>query len=309
MVNRSPLSKILLVAIGAALILTLTESCGKKSPDPAVDALFSAPGGVSVHRSVPENERTLLSGDLEALTERNFPSLSPRLTEILDLAQPSITGSELLDWLSARFKIVVGQEYSANTRLSVSSLDGAQPRVAHLQSRDGEKPKTMMRNYGAELYRWSRDNSVLLSVDLDAKKIPIYSPRVGLILAESIFSANDYRINGIAPESLGLRLARIACYFHEARHSDGNGENVGFMHVKCPPGHDYEGVLQCDTASNGPFALEASLLAAFYDNCDTCTTMEKQRIIILLRDARNRLLMDQLQKVDPRPEGFAGVSP
>jgi len=315
------ISFLLVGVVCATLLAVLMEGCGKSKPDeepPASGAVFSAPGGVQLHKTMPEADRALLRGDLEFLEQNQFLTLDAQLTENLGLSAQPFSGKAMLDWLSERFKIVVGADFAVDSNLSAESLNGVTPQtlgrvapwsVMDLDPSGKEEGATMMVNYGAQLYLWGRKYSALVYADLGGRKLKIYSPRVGLILSDSLFSSGFYHEEGYAKELRGFRMGRIACYFHEARHSDGNGENIGFRHAECPAGHSYAGKNQCDTATNGPFGIEASMLRTFIKNCDECSAVERQRLRLLESDARDRLLGGNLKKKDPRPEALSGIGP
>ena len=102
-------------------------------------------------------------------------------------------------------------------------------------------------------------------------------------------------------DSLGNSLLRLSVLFHEARHSDGNGQYAAFPHATCASG-DYQGLAACEENLNGPYAVQAILLRYFYSGCTNCTDTEKQGLLLALSDFQSRLQPDAVYH-DSRPEG------
>jgi hypothetical protein len=95
-------------------------------------------------------------------------------------------------------------------------------------------------------------------------------------------------------------LQRLATYFHEARHSDGNRKTLGFTHTECPEGHEYEGEPACDNLHNGSYAIEAFVLLELTKNCRLCTTGQKEKLkfeVASLLDRIQKLASNRFQQV------------
>lgn len=99
-----------------------------------------------------------------------------------------------------------------------------------------------------------------------------------------------YLMNKIDESAMANSLGRMAVFFHEARHSDGNGKSLGFFHAVCPSGHDFQGSYACDRNLNGPYSIGAQMMKEFIKNCDECSVSEKEQMRLRYLDSMNRVL-------------------
>ena len=142
------------------------------------------------------------------------------------------------------------------------------------------KGQIVMSNMGLAFYLNGKIENRRVVVDLvDIGPVRIESPRTGLLqVGEGLFSLYKRRIT----QNVLKGIFRVSTLFHEARHSDGHGATLGFLHAKCPTGHDFEGLYACDASTNGPYTvgalMEKNLLAACGDSC----TMQTKQIIQML---------------------------
>lgn len=94
-----------------------------------------------------------------------------------------------------------------------------------------------MTNIGAVLYQTGKDMGDLYSFRMDGiGSVVVKSPRTGILKIGSIYFNELYEDDSMSASSLKFihSLYRMATLFHEARHSDGHGDSLGFFHVKCP---------------------------------------------------------------------------
>ncbi len=132
--------------------------------------------------------------------------------------------------------------------------------------------------------------------------IEVRGPRVGIIqIGEALFSSS-YDSGSKGQDAAVNSLRRISTYFHEARHSDGNGTHAGFPHAKCTEG-TYANEYACEQYLNGPYMLQSTLLDSFYNSCSSsdCDSTDKETLRLLTADKKSRLVSGAAYK-DPTPE-------
>lgn len=166
-----------------------------------------------------------------------------------------------------------------------------------------------MLNFGSAIYSATKQtlNSISAVGPVEAvmqignESIVINSPRVGVLQLGEIYRHHE-RIKGFSGDidSLKNSLLRLSTFFHEARHSDGNGENVGFSHVKCDSG-DFRGKVACDDSSNGAYTVSKVVLQSLLSSCSDCDIKEKKEIELWISDLSLRVNSNAKEK-DPRPE-------
>ena len=137
-------------------------------------------------------------------------------------------------------------------------------------------------------------------------RVPITSPRTGIIqIGDGLFHDGFFR-EELPKDSVVRKVFRIQTFFHEARHSDGTGKSIGFLHALCPPGHAYAGVNACDRNSNGPYTVGALMIEQLEKACPNCSTLEKETLQMLKLDGRSRIIPQKdgqpAQKWDAAPE-------
>lgn len=138
--------------------------------------------------------------------------------------------------------------------------------------------------------------------EVDGKKIPIRSTRVGLIQLGDGFT-KDRTPSGQVIDS----LFRVGTLVHEARHSDCSGglpervviehrgglpisdRSCGHIHTICPPGHEYAGNSSCEAHPWGAYAVEAVLFQAVAEACEGCSSKQKQAAKLMALDRLSRL--------------------
>jgi hypothetical protein len=99
---------------------------------------------------------------------------------------------------------------------------------------------------------------------------------------------------------------RAETLFHEARHSDGHGKTLGFLHAKCPSYHDYAGLPACDLSTNGPYTIGALMFKYIMDStADKSTEKTKKIQQLIYLDIANRTL--STSSLVQSPETAAGT--
>ena len=156
-------------------------------------------------------------------------------------------------------------------------------------------PGAKARNLGMHLYDYDKNYGqdlayIFNDADYDPPRrrlIPIITPRVGLLLlGEDFFSGSltspfRHRVNGIL---------RVHLLLHEARHSDGQGEQQGYPHDRCPAGHDYEFIYQCDSSSKGPHTVSANFLRYAIRHCHKCDEVDQTILRAVLASVEGHIL-------------------
>lgn len=291
----------------------LISACGKKNssdnpleggntPPPTTPATPGAPStptvqGLTYDTSVSESDKALIEQDFNTINSLNITSTDYKY--ILGINDFSAT--TLKKWLLDRTKYIVGKNYSRPALAQVVETRDYKP-SSIAASLDAETTiVTLMKNVGAEAYLDGKGKSKVFSLPINGIPIVVKSPRVGIIqLGEGHFSVN--RVPGTDLSSLANRLLRLAVLFHESRHTDGNGANAAFPHLKCTSG-DYAGSYACEANTNGPYMVEWVLLKHFKTQCTTCSSTELGVLQTKITDKLNRLV-EGYKMSDATPEGI-----
>lgn len=287
------------VVVILTLSLIVLVGCQKKNNTSG----FSGRLGIVLDSSVPEAERELIDLDLFRLSEVNLNSASSRDLQILGVQ--AFSGSQLTSWLRTRVSFIVGEDFDYGEQANIVGTQTYRPQIfsASLLSEDEIEQNsliTIMINIGGALYRYGKRNNQVLTLDVGGQRIYVKSPRVGVIqIGEGLFSA--WSVKSSARDALANSLIRLSVFFHEARHSDGNGDNVTFPHAICPDGHDYAGNYSCDSAANGPYVVDSVMLRNLRNACAGCSNTEIQTFKSFEADALDRMLPGSWDK-DIRPE-------
>jgi hypothetical protein len=264
--------------------------------------------GLTFHSSVPVEQRVLLSADLRSLSKMVFSTSTEgrNLTKLIELKD--LDGFAIHNWIINRSRYVVGENFDVRKdqiidggefkyELPTASRKMPPHALGSGENTDG-KFSTDMINIGTIIYLHGKELGRLEGIDFDGTPLFFTSPRVGLIkIGGGLFNADDDIGD---PASDAFRLKRLAILVHESRHSDGHGKTLGFKHVICPAGHDYEGLAGCDRSSNGPYALGSAFLSATIDTCENCTDIQKEALRGEAIDYAGRVVAsdDDFQKIE-----------
>lgn len=232
-------------------------------------------------------QRELLILDLQRL--RSVIQVGPHANLQRALSLPRVSRESLVSWLEKRVRTVVrdlNDDYSNvlyYTKYSEVKIGSA-------------GAFEVAKNQGALLYVTGKMRGELKGVSLPGfkKNFPVKTPRIGYIMySPRMFAvAKNYGIED--PKSLAASLFRLSSFwFHEARHSDGNGDNVGFLH------HEVDGV-DYDVFRNGPYAINGYMAEMLAENCDQCTPREKGGLREMASDCLDLVLSHQW--ASPRQE-------
>jgi hypothetical protein len=231
-------------------------------------------------------------------------------------------GAKLSTWLNERLSYIVAADYDPIRDMNYSIIGKVEKsKLASPVSRntiigyeelyqapDEDKAFVVMSNVGTSLYMIGLKYKYLLGTKLETysmgvEGIVIDSPRVGIAkIGEGLFRKRfsaEQKIKYNLDEDTVKRIsrgARITTYLHEARHSDGSGENLGMGHSKCPTKHDYAGHYACEDSVNGPYGINAAVNFENYANCieESCTEIEQTYSEILLADSCSRIVQSDV---------------
>ncbi|NBP13527.1 hypothetical protein EBU95_03895 [bacterium] len=278
----------ILALIAVSLVFLFSIGCQKLS-----SSGFQSQFGVFLDSSVTELQKELIEKDLVNIRNVNVNSVNDQDLEILGLN--SFNGGELSGWLKSRVKYIAGESFDYQEQAFIIDDHGYLPEVFEQQN-----VVTVMSNVGGGLYRYGKFNSVLIGINIAGHEFQIKSPRSGIIkIGEGLFSV--IQITQSAPDSLANSFLRLHVFFHEGRHSDGNGNNAAFPHESCPSWHDYYGYYACDQSLNGPYTVGALILKNLQKACIGCSNAEIQTMKAIQADSEYRVLPGSALK-DARPE-------
>ncbi|MCC2678460.1 MAG: hypothetical protein K0R29_1036 [Pseudobdellovibrio sp.] len=247
---------------------------------------------------LPAQQKQTVLADLAALNRLQFKDSDGRAALLFGT---SMNSENLKQWLAARSQYIVSENFNYSASVKVVTPNFIYPNADVLPYREVAPPPrrqnepsrivTVMTNVGAQVYIQGKKSKSLMSADIAGiGTVNITSPRTGLFkigagLFTSLISDSGSYI------SFGNSLRRLAVYFHEARHSDGNGKSLGFLHAPCPENKGaLAGHYACDRNQNGPYTIEGTFLRSALDNCKDCSRREKEAIRNIYADKFNRVV-------------------
>jgi len=229
----------------------------------------------------PWNSSKEITKDLPTLL-KDF--LSVRMHYILDVEHP-IAG------LTVNRESINRRRFLSYDDLELESFDHLfqPPTFSNRMTAVEGQGNTVMSNIGTLLYISGKDtaNRVTLNVS-GVGKVRIDSPRVGIFKIGRTFFSSIYDEHEGASDFLHQAF-RLTTMFHESRHEDGNASSLGFLHIVCPEGHAYQGLVACDLPSNGPYRLGALILESIKNSCHDCSPGLKDALEILRNDNLYRI--------------------
>lgn len=282
----------------------------------AASALTQAKADIVLSAKISPQYKKLLQRDMVALDNLKFQPADEETLMLMDL--PALNSQTAKEWLEKRVSYVIEEDALTvlkllfkktifedrkesnfpNASILPYGMDPANAAPAK-KSKKEEEPKavTVMANIGAALYYGGKTEGKVYGMKISrgflkkAIKVPVESPRTGIIqVGEGLF-LDRLSINRTNPNALSNSINRLATFFHEARHSDGNGSSLSFFHASCPAGHDYAGVAACDENLNGPYTVGAVMTAEMLKACEeNCSPTEKEILKMLVLDSQNRIM-------------------
>jgi hypothetical protein len=272
-------------------------------------AAQAKPLKLKFEKGMPKEQIATLTEDLAKLYAMTIPSPDKEMLRILGMKDGS--GASMTLWLSDRVQYVVGQDYdlASNVRPSAATLLFKYPNPGvfpNIEEPTRELPsdgsvKVVMANIGTALYFAGKQSGFLLKAGIEGtlNGVDMRSPRTGLLqVGDGLFSPGK-KLEAASPTV--RRLYRLETLFHEARHSDGNGKSLGFLHASCAPGHDLEGLPACDRNLNGPYTVGAHMIKALGKACTDCSAADKELIKLISADSFNRVIKEYPDPNEPAP--------
>ena len=288
----------------------LMKSFPKWSAFLMVGALPLASFGFQMDPLIPGDQKKVMLDDYSYLDQLQILDEGQDIQTRVLLETSKISSSQLKQWLAGRMKVVISEKTDIEKSVRIVSraafyqngglmpdIDAPvptptpKPTPANSSSSPVRKPMVVMSNMGTGIYMYGKQNAKLLGLQTsDGKVLAIRTPRDGLVqIGEGLFHE---RLR-VSPERVDLpanRLARLSTYFHEARHSDGNGKSLGFAHAMCPVGHAYQGYYACEKNLNGPYTVGAMVLKKLTEACADCSAKEKTTLQMIQADSLSRVL-------------------
>lgn len=199
------------------------------------------------------------------------------------------TPQSLVRWLDERFKIFLDKDFNYNTQMNFRK-----------KGVSAEKAYVMAANVGTAYYAYGKKNNFSIDFVVPSySTVPVSSPRVGIIQeGEGLFHNGESKYS---LKRLFFTMTRLSTLFHEARHSDGHDDSLGFFHMQCPAWHSYANLYACDDNTNGPYTVGTKFLYSFVDSCQRCDSKTRTILQIMAIDSDSRVIGSE--DWDDAPEG------
>lgn len=255
--------------------------------------------GIRCSKTVPKDQCKLLDKDLAILKTLHIDDSQQ---EVPRLFKTTASATNYEAWLADRVNYIVPEDFDFAKSITVLQNHYIYPNSIMPDIEIGKTtenaaptkgPITVMSNIGSALYFAGKQSSSLIGVDLPGiGVVPANSPRIGLIkIGAGHFRPLLHKSGETNFDTQANSLNRLSTFFHEARHSDGNGKSLGFFHAICPEGHHLAGYNGCDRNLNGPYTIEATFLKTVVNNCEACSEPEKEALRNLYMDSYGRVLI------------------
>lgn len=247
--------------------------------------------------------------DMNVLDNLKFKDVNPRTLEVMGLTD--LNTNTASKWLNDRVNYVVEENALTIFKLLIKRVIYVeQDSVAYPNGNvlpysqdpknqfiNDEKGMVVMSNLGAGLYMGGKAERKLYGMKVSRGllkkqiKVTIDSPRAGVIqVGEGLFDPG-LTVNSSNENSMANNINRLATFFHEARHSDGNGSSLAFAHSKCPAGHELGGMYACDENLNGPYTVGALMMTEMIKLCDeTCSPTDVEVLKVQALESAGRVL-------------------
>ena len=226
-----------------------------------------------------------------------------------------IESSEPHQWIHQRINYIIPRLSNFDESTSLRSGFIQYPYINDLLLNEGTmfaqvtEGVSLMANRSAGLYLWGQERSQIAQVDLgdhfpkneNVTPLAIDSPRAGLVDINSEELWGEFKITEKMNGEANL-IQTAALLFHEARHSDGHLNSLGFSHVICPENSDYPGVAVCDRPYNGSYAISAEVINHTIDTCQSCSEKEKEILQLMAFDFELRVINDNSMTIEKKEQ-------
>lgn len=255
-------------------------------------------GGVKFHSTVEKSQVRSLKNDLRYLYKSSAEKPD---TKFLTYTQMQVgDGPNMHNWLLNRVRYIYGEKADFGEK-NLIAIDGRFPKTPlpdipepPKKILNKEEPEelgvTVMSNL-ASYYLMGKMYNLFIGFDFDGEKVFVKSPRTGLLKVGRGLFLKEFRINKENVDHPSNSVSRLATLFHEARHSDGNGKSLLFMHDFCPADHYFAGAPACDRSGNGPYTIGGLAQKHLIQKCTTCSVAEKTALTAGVADSFGRVLL------------------
>lgn len=296
---------------------------------------FASASSLILAKDIKSDISKILNKDLDLLSHFQFSNEdSPQILAVMGLSH--FSNQSITEWLEERIHYIVSPQTTSAMNIKLKrSIYVEEKNIIYPNpdlipyskelklmgniSPDEEEiisSSVQLNNIGSAVYLSGKKEKILYGIKIpngyfkSAKKIIVDTPRVGIVqigdgFISTLITANKKKVSAW-PNSI-FRLANL---FHEARHSDGNGASLAFVHATCPQGHAYEGAEACDESLNGSYAIGAHMVAEMAKECrENCSVMDKETLLLVTYDYLNRILPSTSKRGkaaywDQTPESF-----
>lgn len=290
---------------------------------------------IILSEKIKNSYRTKLERDMSVLENLKLKTATPRTLEVMGISTLNATTAS--KWLNDRVNYVIEEDalsivklllkrtiYVEQSNISFPNAEilpySQDPKYqllkAPLLTQKDSGSITVMSNIGAALYMAGKSSNNLYGIKISRGllkrqiKVAVDSPRAGVIqVGEGLFH-RSFSINSQNENSFSNSLNRLATFFHEARHSDGNAASLSFAHSKCPATHDLAGKDACDESLNGPYTIGYLMTIEMIKSCDeNCSEREKEILKLTALDSAGRIMNNTKKGTpatdwDPSPESL-----
>lgn len=264
-------------------------------------------GRIVIASNLTRTEQARVQSDLRYLKNSSLRLNNELVNKTLGITEAN--NQVLTNWLSDRLQYIVGKSKDLDALLVDSNEQVAyeNPNVLpdtildiapdlkdkFRKTLSESKGTTIATNIGSLGYLLGKiSQTTAKAIDVPGVgHVVMRSPRIGVIQAAAGYSISlldFFGIRGSDPNSEANKVNRLSTLFHEARHSDGHGKSMSFMHSKCPEGHDLAGLNACDASLNGPYMVGAVTTAILATNCASCNDAEKEALRLMAMDSAGR---------------------
>jgi hypothetical protein len=275
-------------------------------------AAIAQANDITLSRGIKNHLRDKIERDMNVLENLKFKT-SPEEGTLKLMGVSELNAQTATNWLSERVNYVIEENALSVLKLLIKKSVYVERQGVDFPNNDvlpysmdpknkaslfnEEEGVVVMSNIGAGLYMAGKNESKVYGMKISRGllkkgiRVSVESPRSGIIqIGEGLFM-KEITVNNDKPESVANSINRLATFFHEARHSDGNGSSLAFAHSPCPAGHDMAGTYACDEGLNGPYTIGAVMTKEMLKSCDeTCTEREKEILKIIILDSQNRIM-------------------
>lgn len=307
-----------LLATAVVTTYAFHSNAGLFSSSPRVEE------GITFGTDLPAGQVDAILGDLKFLKETKLrisdEKTAKEFQRIFKIDPRTDASAALLGWLKERVKYVVSEKSDLEENMvdlgesKYPNNEKADIEIATKTPNSSSTEKVVMNNISGPLYYAGKQDNVLLGYKVSGveEPIPLRSPRAGILrVGEGLFSKLTVH-DTLRSDSKIYSIWRLGSLFHEARHSDGNGKHVAFLHTACPEGHELAGYPACDNNLNGSYSVQYYFLQLVLSSCEaksfSCDENDKAAMKLMAKEAYGNILQTHPFSEKDRSEIKNGIS-